>query len=266
MDLGIAGKRALVTGSSDGIGQAIATALAAEGCRVVVHGRNREKTEAVAKGITGETALAIGDLTDPVAADQAIEQALAAFGGIDILVNNAGWFTPAPWEQADIDHWQQVLDANLLSAVRVIRALLEPMKENGWGRIVNMSSGVSINPSGRGHAYAAAKAGLTNLSVGLSKTLAGTGITVNAISPAVVATPKVQAGARGLAAMLGVPEDAPWPDFHDAIRDRNWPNPSHRLATVEDVADLCCFLCSDKAGYLNGGHFRVDGGGIGTVS
>jgi len=151
MDLGINGRRALVAGSSSGIGAAIAIALAAEGARVVIHGRNRDSAEAVAKTILeagGEAVVICGDLGSRAAVDSIGHSALQAFGGIDILVNSAGATDHFdPWLDTCISKWEKQYQLSVLYAVQLIQIAVPAMRTNGWGRVINISSAVVYQPS-----------------------------------------------------------------------------------------------------------------------
>ena len=153
MDLQLNGKRALVTGSSSGIGEAIAKVLAKEGAAVVVHGRQEKEADRVAQEIVssgGKAVVVLGDLSDDQAAAQVAEKALSAFGGIDILVNNAGAFPPGDWSNDKAAQWVNLYNQNVGSMVRMIQHLVPPMKQRGWGRVVNLASTVAAMPFANG--------------------------------------------------------------------------------------------------------------------
>ena len=199
MDLQLQGKRALVTGSTSGIGEATVKLLAAEGAVVAVHGRNMERAEQVAADIRssgGKAVVAIGDLADESQALSVAEKVDAELDGIDILFNNAGGggrrteasnpgfldLTPEDWA-GEYEH-------NVLSVIRMIRHFVPGMKARGWGRIIQNASASAMSPSDTVSDYAAAKAAVVNLTVGLAKALALTGITVNTVSPGLTLTPQ----------------------------------------------------------------------------
>jgi 3-oxoacyl-[acyl-carrier protein] reductase len=147
MNLQLESKRALVTGSSKGIGEAIAKSLASEGAAVVVHGRDETKTHRVAEEIIqsgGRAAIAIGDLASDVEAKRVADAALAALGGIDILVNNAGVFRVRGWWDTAPEQWIEIYNQNVAGSVRLIQALAPPMRERRWGRIIQISSGLGL--------------------------------------------------------------------------------------------------------------------------
>jgi NAD(P)-dependent dehydrogenase (short-subunit alcohol dehydrogenase family) len=267
MDLQLQGKRALVTGSSSGIGEAIAKTLAAEGVAVVVHGRREQEAVRVAGAITaagGKAAVALGDLGSDAEADAVARKALAAFGGIDILVNNAGSYWEKPWLEATPADWNELYNQNVTSMVRMIRRLVPGMKERGWGRVIAIASVAGNLPMPTVAAYSTTKGANINLAVGLAKELTGTGVTSNAVSPGPILTPGWEQFVNQMAAKLGWPEGL-------AEREARFvkefaPNPSNRVGRVEDIADVVAFLSSPRAGYVNGANIRVDGGSVPSVN
>lgn len=271
MDLQLEGKRALVTGSSSGIGAAIAAMLAREGAAVVVHGRNRPRAERVAQSI-GErgarVALALGDLTDNEQAQRVAQAAEAAFGGIDILINNAGGI--AGKDQQDFlatapEIWAATYQVNVISGVRLVRCLIPQMKQRGWGRIIQIASVAATQPLPYSLPdYHAAKAAVVNYTVGLSKYLGGTGITVNTITPGTILTPALERTFRDWARARNWGEE--WSEIERRAVSEMFPNPSGRVGRVEDIAAMAAFVASPLAGYINGANLRVDGGRIPTIN
>jgi NAD(P)-dependent dehydrogenase (short-subunit alcohol dehydrogenase family) len=264
MDLQLAGKRALVTGSSSGIGAAIARALAAEGCAVVVHGRDRERAEGIAHEIEstgGRAAVALGALTDDAGANAVADVALAAFDGIDILVNSAGGTVRGDnpsWTDVTSDEWLLSFSLNVVSVIRLARRLTPGMSERGWGRIINISSVGGTQLSGRLLDYGAAKAALDHLTCNLSRAVAGDGITVNAIVPGTVLTPQAERWINTLAAQNAWPEDF-------AERERIYTQdfaaqPIPRLGRAEEIAAAATFLASPRSDFTTGALLRIDGG------
>ncbi len=166
MDLKLKGKRAVVTGSTSGIGKGIVKTLASEGTTVMVHGRNKTQATKVAEQIIAEGAKAsitIGDLTKDDNAEQVASEALQRLGGIDILINNAAAYANHRWTEAIANHWGELYNANVLSAVRMIRLFMPYMKKQKWGRIIQMASGEATQPFAFMPDYAATKAALVNL-------------------------------------------------------------------------------------------------------
>jgi NAD(P)-dependent dehydrogenase (short-subunit alcohol dehydrogenase family) len=246
MDLGLTGKAALVTGSSAGIGQAVARGLAREGRHVIVHGRDRVGTETVAKAIHdsgGTAAGVVGDLATDEGALNVFNAATAAYGGIDILINNAGSYAARPWLETTADNWREFYEADVLSAVRMIKAVAPHMREIGWGRIINIGTGMATTPQPVMADYAAAKAALVNASVSLAKALAGTGIIVNTISPGLIGTEGVERVLRETA------QAQDWGTDWELIQKR-WMSEVlrsdfvSRLGAVDEVADLVVFVAS----------------------
>ncbi|OLB80121.1 MAG: short-chain dehydrogenase [Actinobacteria bacterium 13_2_20CM_2_71_6] len=265
MDLRLYGRRALVTGSSGGIGAGIAARLAAEGAAVLVHGRRPEAVQEVVDQIRaagGRAEPALGDLGTETGAAQVVDAALTR--GVDILVNNAGWYANTTWEQATPEDWLRTYNRNVVTAVRLIRALVPGMRERGWGRVVQIASGEATAPFPTMPDYAAGKAALVNLTVSLAKRLDRTGVTVNTVSPGIVVTPGVEQFYRKVAADRGWGDS--WPDIEEAVLREVLDNPTGRLGRPADVADLVAYLVSPLAGYVNGANLRVDGGSTATVN
>ena len=202
MDLELQGKVALVTGSTSGIGEAAVRRLAREGASVVVHGRRAAEAERIVADITaagGTAKAALGDLSNDAGAEQAASAALAAFGPIDILVNNAAVFRTDNWKNLDAADWIDQYDKNVASIVRIVKHILPPMRTRGWGRIIQMSSVGAMMPSEMTLNYGGTKAAVAVFSTGLAKVLAGTGITVNTVTPGPVLTPMLDSWIRDIA-------------------------------------------------------------------
>ncbi|MDQ5842886.1 MAG: SDR family oxidoreductase [Thermoproteota archaeon] len=267
MDLQLNGKRALITGSSGGIGEGIAKVFAKEGTTVVIHGRNKTNAERVANEIkdNGGTAyVALGDLSTDDAASKVSSIAMSVTGGIDILVNNAADYKNRSWADSTPDEWAELYNLNVLSAVRMIRYIMPQMKKNGWGRIIQISSGEATQPFAFMPDYAATKAALNNLTVSLSKELANSGITSNTISPGIIVTSSLEKFYRETAAKRGWGSD--WNVIEKHVIEEILYNPVGRLGTIDDVANLVVFVASPLASYINGANLRVDGGSVVTVN
>ena len=263
MDLDLAGKRALVTGSSSGIGTGIARMLAAEGACVVVNGRNRERVDAVVRDIRdagGQAASACGDLaTDPGCAAVA-EQAVAPFGGIDILVNNAGGSAPTEspnWFAAGTQDWLDSYQRNTLAAMRLIHLLVPAMRERGWGRIINIGTAAATTPTSGQADYGPAKAAMLNMALGLSKALKHSGVTVNTVSPGMIRTDGLTQVLKQMAEKRGWGDDLGKAEDHIT---RAGGQTVARVGKVEDIAYAVTMLASPRADFFNGLNFHADGG------
>jgi len=270
MDLKLEGKRALITGSSSGIGEAIARALARSGALVVVHGRNSDRARRVADGINDggkkKAAVAIGDLALQEGADRVARASVDAWGGVDILINNAGGSDDGmkPWLETSVEQWQAAFEQNVFSAVRLIKALVPGMKKQGWGRVLQIASGVASQPFPVGADYASAKAAMVNSTVSLAKDLAGSGVTVNTISPGPISTPAAERVFRDIAKQRGWKGDRAEIE-KQAVREFV-PNPVCRMGTSEEVASAVAFLASPLADFINGANLRVDGGYVTAIN
>jgi 3-oxoacyl-[acyl-carrier protein] reductase len=269
LDLKLTDKRALVTGSTSGIGEAIARALAEQGAHVVIHGRNRDRAENVSQSIRdrgGKAALAIGDLSAPEAARSVARAAVEALGGIDILINNAGGADEGmkSWLETGAQQWLATFEQNVLSAVRLVRELLPGMKASGWGRIVQISSGVATQPFPIGPDYGAAKAALINATVSLAKELGSTGITANTVSPGPILTPAAERVFRDVARQRGWGDD--WAEIERLAVQNFVPNPLGRMGRVDEVAAAVLFLASPLASFVHGANLRIDGGYVTAIN
>jgi NAD(P)-dependent dehydrogenase (short-subunit alcohol dehydrogenase family) len=271
MDLQLTGRRALVTGSSTGIGAGIARLLAQEGANVVVHGRNRERAEAVAAEI-GAAGVALGDLATDQGADAVYAQATRVLGGtVEVLVNNAGGQNPSGSATKEllgqtIADWLEAYQMNTLAAVRMILRCLPDMLSVKFGRIVQISSSGAVLPSSRAPDYCGAKAAMNNLTVQLAQTLKGVGVTVNTVSPGVIVTPNLIPWARkryvGELGWGDISDDDMWRRI--ALEIHNLP--AGRIGIDEDIGMVVCLLASPRSGYITGANYRVDGGQIRTIN
>lgn len=274
MDLELGGKRALVTGSSSGIGAAIARVLVQEGAKVVVHGRDETRTRAVAQSLIdagGEAAFVTGELSTEADCAHVAQYVLETFGGVDILVNNAGGMAAAnrpdttaesfnrPWLQTPWDDWRWTYEQNVGSTVRLIQALAPGMIERGWGRVINISSASATQTEPDLADYQPAKAAVTNLTTGLAKSLAGTGVTVNTVTPGTIATEGVRSGFVEWAKQLGW-TDLDWSTIERRFTTEVIPQPTRHFGRPDDIARMVAFIASPQASYMTGSNYRVDGG------
>lgn len=268
MDLDLKGKRALITGSTSGMGIDIAKVLAAEGATVVVHGRNRERGERVVEEITaagGKVSLVLGDLSRDDDADRIGDEVMASLGGIDILVNNAahtgeGHFD---WLDEPIEHWLIAYQSKPLAAVRMIRRFLPGMIERGWGRVINNGSAAAVQPVAGQPGQFAAYAAMLNISAGLARSLPGTGVTANTVSPGLILTPAVETWAKDLGKQMGWPES--WDEIEKSLISSFLPLPVSRIGRGGDIAYAVAFLASPKSSFITGINLRVDGGQVQCV-
>ncbi len=261
MDLRLTGKRALVTGSSSGIGEAIVKSLAAEGVEVVVHGRDESRANAVARAIRangGKAEVALGDLTTDAGAD-AVAVAAQASGPIDILVNNAGVISLRSWTETTATDWAQLYNNNVISSVRMIQRLVPQMRERHWGRVIQIGGGLSQQPLAHGPNYNATLAARHNLAVSLARELQGSGVTSNVVSPGAILSSEA-----ALAQLIQMGEAYGWGKTLEEI-ERNAtqslaPNDVGRLGRPEEIAAAVAYLASPLADYVSGATLRVDGG------
>lgn len=265
MDLQLKGKVALVTGSSNGIGEAVAVTLAREGVHVVIHGRNRVDVDRVAKAIEangGEFSTAVADLTVAVDVERLRADVLRQTGAIDILVNNAGGSgRNSSWSETEAAEWSATFDRNVLAALRVTTAFLPEMRKAGSGRVINISSNAATMPPPAGPDYSAAKAAMNAMTASLAKAVAADGVTVNAVSPGTIRSARLENAFRNAAADRGIASrDAAWSDIQKAALPLFAQVPLGRVGELAELADAVAFLASPRAGYITGVNLRVDGG------
>lgn len=267
MDLKLKGKSVLVTGASKGIGKAIAEAFAAEGARVALTARSKRELENLATTIQdrgGEAIAMTADVTKAAEINALIEYVVAQFGSIHVLVNNAGGVQDGfpKFEELSDDDWVRTFDVNLFSTVRLTRAVLPYMRQQQWGRIINMGSEVALQPDADMPHYAASKAAILNLTKSLSKACARDGILVNAISPGVIATPAVEEMAAETARRLGTSVAEVLARF---LAKRRPHLELRRPGVAEEVAAVVLFLASEAASFMTGTNVRIDGGAVASV-
>ncbi len=254
----LAGKVSLVTGSTKGIGRAIATAFVKNGSSVVVHGRELGASQALCAEL-GAYAAVNGDLSSVEGTAQVLSQ-LDALGGIDILINNAGIFSVEDFFAIDDDEWLRYHQTNVLSAVRLCRALLPGMLERNWGRVINLASEAGIKPLPQMIHYSVSKTSLIGLSRGLAELTKGTNVTVNSILPGPTWTEGVEQYFDGLAGEEGRPVEEVLESY---FREHEPNSLIQRFVTVEEVADATVFVAGNGA--VNGSALRVEGGIIRAI-
>jgi 3-hydroxybutyrate dehydrogenase len=253
------GKSALVTGSTSGIGLAIARALAAQGAHVTINGfGDKDVVEKQRAGLEKEfgvkAAYSPADMTKPAEIAAMVRTAEATFGSVDVLVNNAGIQFVAPIEEFPVEKWDQVIAINLSAAFHAIRVAVPGMKARKWGRIINTASAHSLVASPFKVAYVSAKHALAGLTKTVALELATFGITSNCISPGYVWTPLVEKQIPDTAKARGITEEQVKRDVLLAAQ------PTKDFVAVEEVADLAVYLCSDAARSITGANLSIDGG------
>jgi 3-hydroxybutyrate dehydrogenase len=252
-------KTAVVTGSTSGIGLAIARALAKEGANVVINGFGDageiEKTRAGIEGEFGVKAIySPADMSKPHEIEDMIRLAEKTFGSVDILVNNAGIQFVSPVENFPVEKWDQIIAINLSSAFHAIRAAVPGMKARKWGRIINTASAHSLVASPFKSAYVAAKHGIAGLTKTVALEVATDGVTVNCISPGYVWTPLVEKQIPDTMKARGLTKEQV---INDVLLEAQ---PTKQFVTVDQVAALAVFLCSDAASQMSGTNLSMDGG------
>ena len=258
MDLKLTDKTAFVSGSTKGIGLAIAAGLAREGARVIVNGRSEravtEAKEQIDQAVPNARIEGFaGDLSTAVAAEELLQR----FPFVDILVNNLGIFEPKPFENIPDEEWWRFFEVNVLSGVRLSRAYLPGMKERNWGRIVFISSESAINTPAEMIHYGMTKTAQLAVSRGLAQSCAGTGVTVNAVLPGPTRSPGVEEFAGQLSG------GRPFAEFEEQFFKTVRPSSLlKRFATTEEVANLVTYVCSPLSAATNGAALRVDGGAV----
>jgi 3-oxoacyl-[acyl-carrier protein] reductase len=255
MDLGIAGKWALVCAASKGLGKGCAQALVREGVNVVITARGDEALQVTARELRAidgavEVRAVAGDIT--TAAGRAA--ALAACPQVDILVNNAGGPPPGDFRDWDRDAWLKALDANMLTPIELIKATIDGMAARGFGRIVNITSGAVKAPIGNLGLSNGARSGLTGFVAGLARSdIAARGVTINGLLPGAFDTDRLRTTMQKAAQQTGQSIEA-------IVARRAQAIPAQRLGTAEEFGAVCAFLCSVQAAYLTGQNILHDGG------
>ena len=260
MDLGIAGRLALVTGSTSGIGFAIATALLQEGATVVINGRTQARVDAAVARLktSGRVAGVAADLATPEGAAVVI-RAVEALGPLDILVNSVGYFEVKTLADLEDEDWRAMFELNVMSAVRMSKAFFPRMLDRNWGRVVFIASEQSVKPNPAMLHYAMSKAALVSIARGLAELTKGTGVTVNSALVAATWSEGVERFIATMAQSQGVTTAEMTADY---FRQEGANSLLQRFATGKEIADQVVFLCSANAAAVNGAAQRVDGGVI----
>jgi 3-oxoacyl-[acyl-carrier protein] reductase len=255
MDLGIKDRVAIVTGGNRGIGYAVSAALLAEGAHVVVASLDPARNkEAIDKLDTKGRVIGVPtDLNDAAAVDALFKKTLAGFGRLDILVNNATNIWQGSFFAMDESAWDRAFDNKLRGTVRCIRHAVPPMRERKWGRIINLSGGAAWTPQLGAITTGINNAAVQNLTVALANELGKDGITVNAVVPTAVRTDRHDNNIRDEVAKTGKSEA-------EVLKPRVAKIPLGRMGTAEEIANVVVFLASERASFVNGSAWAVDGG------
>lgn len=254
MDLGIAGKTALVCASSHGLGRACATALAVAGCRIVMNGRDEGDLASAAEAIRNRSGAEVTTVAGDVG-EERVQAAMvdAAGGSVDILVNNNGGPPPRDWREVDAAAVQAGVAANMATPIAMAQRVIDGMTRRGWGRIVCITSGSVRAPLAGLDLSSGARLGLHGFLAGVARQVAGHGVTINFLLPGAFDTWRIKALNQRVAAEKGISSD-------DALAQRLRSVPARRLGDPDEFGAACAFLCSAQAGYITGQSLLIDGG------
>lgn len=253
MDLGIRGKRALVCASSKGLGRGCAEALAEAGVDLILNARGAEALEATAAAIRDRFGVQVVTVAADVTTDAGRAQVLAAAAGVDILVTNAGGPPPGLWSDWTRDDFIRALDANMLTPIALMKALLPGMIAKGWGRVVNITSQSVKAPIPQLGLSNSARAGLTGYVAGTARQVAPHGVTINNLLPGIHDTDRATALDGGVVKAEGI-------TLEEARAKRAATIPARRYGTAAEFGAACAFLCSQQAGFIVGQNILLDGG------
>ena len=243
VDLGIAGRTALVTGGSAGLGLASARALATAGVRVCLVARGAERLDAAVAGLPDGGATIIADLSDPVAVEAMVAESRAALGQVDILVANAGGPPPGNFASTDLDAYPAALQLNMLSTIAMCKALVPDMQQRGWGRVVAITSAAVREPIPQLILSNTARSGLTGFLKTTAREVAADGVTVNSVQPGIHATDRMG-------------------QLYDDLDGLAATIPSGTVGDPADFGRVVAFLCSEPARFITGAALPVDGGAV----
>lgn len=253
MDLGLAGRKALVCAASKGLGKGCALALAREGVELIITARGAEALEAAAEEIRRTTGATVITVAGDITTEAGREAALAACPEPDILVNNAGGPPPGDFRDWDRDAWIKAVDANMLTPIFLTKAVVDGMAARGFGRIVNITSSAVKAPIPELGLSNGARSGLTGFIAGVARQMAGKGVTINGLLPGSFDTDRLRGGINAAAQRSG--QDA------EAVADRRRAAiPAGRFGQPDEFGATCAFLCSVHAGYITGQNILIDGG------
>ena len=253
MDLGIAGRKALVCGASAGLGLACATALAREGVELVIAARTEGPLQDAALVLGATASAPVSWVAADVTTDAGRARIFAAHPDFDIVVTNAGGPPPGDFRHWEREHWLAALDANMLTPIALIRQFVDGMLARGFGRIVNITSSAVKSPVDGLGLSTGARCGLTGFVAGLARTTVATGVTINNLLPGTFDTQRLAGNFAAAAKREGV-------DVDTVRAQRIAKHPARRLGQPEEFGAACAFLCSVHAGYINGQNLLLDGG------
>lgn len=253
MDLGIRGKRALVCASSKGLGRGCAIALAEAGVELVLNARGAEALEATAAEIRDRFGVAVATVAADITSETGRAEVLSVTGAADILVTNAGGPPPGGWTDWDRADFIRALDANMLTPIALMQALVPGMADRGWGRVVNITSQSVKSPIAALGLSNSARAGLTGFVAGMSRQVAGKGVVVNNLLPGIHDTDRASSLDAGVAKAQGI-------SLEQARKQRSATLPVGRYGTATEFGATCAFLCSQYAGFMIGQNVLLDGG------
>lgn len=253
MDFGLNGKRALVCAASKGLGRACALALAREGADVTIVARGEGPLRATADEIAKETGVTVTPVAADIVSPEGRQAALDACGSPDILVNNAGGPPPGDFRDWSRDDWIKALDANMLTAIELIKATVDGMIDRRFGRIVNITSGAVKAPIDILGLSNGARAGLTGFVAGVARKTVRHNVTINNLLPGPFATDRLNQTIKSVADKTGR-------SFEDVWNERQSGNPAGRFGQPEEFGAACAFLCSQHAGFITGQNLLLDGG------
>ncbi len=254
MDLGIKGKRALVCASSKGLGLGCAEALAEAGVNLVMNARGSEALESSAQAIREAYGVEVETIATDVTSQEGQKAVIAAAGDADILVTNAGGPPPGMWSDWNREDFIKALDANMLTPIALMTALLPGMMDRGWGRVVNITSQSVRAPIGVLGLSNSARTGLTGYVAGTSRQVAGKGVNINNLLPGIHATDRADSLDAAVVKAQGI-------TLEEARAQRAATIPSGRYGTRQEFGAACAFLCSQQAAFIVGQNLLADGGG-----
>lgn len=253
MDLGLTGRKAIICAASKGLGRACAEALAAEGVDLVINARGADALEATAEAIAAAHGVSVTPVACDVTTEAGRNAVLAACPDPDILVNNAGGPPPGDFRDWERDDWIKAVDANMLTPILLIKAVVDGMMDRGFGRIVNITSAAVKAPIPILGLSNGARAGLTGFVAGLARETVRRNVTINGLLPGPFDTDRL----RGTAAARAEKEGRP---VEEVLREMGETNPAGRVGTPEEFGRTCAYLCSVHAGFVTGQNLLMDGG------